>query len=214
MIERFEKLGIFDCKFYDGVQHTDSRLINRNLDNNLLCEWSRCYGHLDMIYDFYYESDKCYGIFCEDDIHIHKDIVNIIPKILTDFNVLNLDILLLGYLTPFVVDLSLSDMGFSLKKETRIKPIYSYHNYPDELTGSQMYVINRKHAKTILDKYYKKYADNTLIDSNKCFISDNLIPKEGNRALISPILSVKQKNTKNKYHKNCHKIHYNCLKFV
>lgn len=213
MIERFVTLGI-DCKFYDGVQYDDSRLKNRNLNDNLLREWSRCYGHLDMIADFYYESDKCYGIFCEDDIHIHKDIVNIMPKILTDFNILNLDILLLGYLTPFTIDLSLIDEGFSLKKETRIKPKYCYHNYPDDLTGSQMYVINRKHANTILDKYYKTYADKTLSDSNKCFISDYLIPKEGNRALISPILSVKEKFTKNKYHKKCHKVHYVKDKFI
>ena len=45
-----------------------------------------------MIYNFYYKTNKKYGIFCEDDIHIHKDLIEIMPKILLDFNILNLDI--------------------------------------------------------------------------------------------------------------------------
>ena len=44
-------------------------------------------------------------------------------------NLLNLDILLLGYLTPFIVNDNMSETGFSVKRQTDIKPIYTYHRY-------------------------------------------------------------------------------------
>jgi hypothetical protein len=206
MIKRFDQLHI-DCIFYKGVQYTDPRLININLSKKLLIEWSCCYGHLDMIYNFYYNSDKCYGIFCENDIH--KQITDILPKVLSDFNILNLDILLLGYLTNFVVNESKEKCGYSLKKKTNKKPIYTYHNYPDNLVGTQMYILSRKHAKYLIDKYYKNYAD-----ENNDFISDIIITKDGNRALISPVLAVEEKNNQNNHHKRCHKIHYDEIKFI
>ena len=208
MYKRFEKLGI-NYNFYDGVQYTDPRLINRNLNKKKLSEWSCCYGHLDMIFNFYYKSDKSYGIFCENDVHIHKQLIDILPKVLSDFNILNLDILLLGYLTNFVVNESKEKCGYSLKKKTSKKPIYTYHNYPDNLVGTQMYILNRKHAKYLIDKYYKNYAD-----ENSDFISDIIITKDGNRALISPVLSVEEKINQNNHHKRCHKIHYDEYNFI
>jgi GR25 family glycosyltransferase involved in LPS biosynthesis len=210
MIRRFNNFDV-DCKFYDGVRHDDKRIIDKNLSECLLREWSCCYGHLDMIYNFYYKTNKKYGIFCEDDIHIHKDLIEIMPKILLDFNILNLDILLLGYLTPFKVN-EMIDIGYSLKRKTNIKPIYSYHNYPDKLTGTHMYVLSRKHAKVLLDKYYENYADN----NKTIFISDIVITKEGNRALISPVLAVEENQSykKNDLHNSCHKAHFKSDKFI
>jgi len=210
MIRRFNIFNI-DYRIYDGVKHDDQRLINKDLSDCLLKEWSCCYGHLDMIHDFYYKTDKKYGIFCEDDIHIHKDLINIIPKILNDFNILQLDILLLGYLTPFIVNKNMIDTRYSLKRKTNIKPIYSYHNYPDTLTGTHMYILSRNHAKILLDKYYGNHLDN-----NTTFISDIVITKEGNRALISPVLAVEEKQSyiKNDLHNLCHKQHFNSDKFI
>jgi hypothetical protein len=208
MIKRFDQLHI-DCILYKGVQYTDPRLINRNLSKKMLIEWSCCYGHLDMIYNFYYNSDKFYGIFCENDIHIHKNLTDILPKVLSDFNILNLDILLLGYLTNFVVNERKEKCGYSLKKKTSKKPIYSYHNYPDNLVGTQMYILTRKHAKYLIDKYYQNYTD-----ENNDFISDIIVTKDGNRALISPVLAVEEKINQNNHHKRCHKIHYDEYKFI
>ena len=205
MIRRFNQLHI-DCILYEGVQHNDSRLINRNLSLSFLREWSCCYGHLDMINDFYLKSDKPYGLFCENDIHIHKDFNIIFSKIMTDFNLLNLDILLLGYLTPFVVDKK--HINFNLKRDTRRKPPFSYHDYPDNLQGSQMYILSRKYAKNLLDKYYKDFADKTLYNDNIFFTSENIITKDGNRALISPVLAVEEKKNQNEYHIKCHETHY------
>jgi GR25 family glycosyltransferase involved in LPS biosynthesis len=211
MIRRFNQLHI-DCNFYEGVQYNDSRIANRNLSSSLLREWSCCYGHLDMIHDFYFKSDKPYGLFCENDIHIHKDFNIIFSKIITDFNLLNLDILLLGYLTPFVVDKK--HINFNLKRETRRKPAFSYHNYPDDLQGSQMYILSRKYAKKLIDKYYNNFADKTLYDDNTIFTSDNIITKDGNRALISPVLAVEEKKNQNEYHIKCHESQYKKFFFI
>jgi hypothetical protein len=211
MIRRFNKLNI-SCKIYHGVRHDDKRIINKNLSDYLLREWSCCYGHLDMIYNFFYKTDKKYGIFCEDDLHIRRDLIDIMPKILLDFNILNLDILLLGYLTPFNVNENMIEIGYSLKRKTNIKPIYSYHNYPEELTGTQMYILTRNHAKILLDKYYNNYADN----NKTIFISDIVIIKDGNRALISPVLAVEEKQyyKNNCLHNSCRKAHFKSDKFI
>ena len=72
-----------------------------------------------------------------------------------------------------------------------------------------MYILSRKHAKYLLDKYYKNYAD-----EDNDFISDIIITKDGNRALISPVLSVEEKINQNNHHKRCHKIHYDEYKFI
>jgi len=213
MIRRFEHFNI-NCIFYRGVQYDDNRLINRNLSNSLIREWCCCYGHLDMIYDFYYKSDKRFGIFCENDIHIHKDLIDILPKILNDFNILNLDILLLGCLIPFTIDKN--NVNFSLKRETNAKSLFTYHNYPDDLVGTQMYILSRKHAKNLIDKYYYDYADKNLeSESNhSIFKSDNIIIKDGNRALIYPILAVEEKSTPDDLHLTCHTIHYKKAIFI
>ena len=70
----FNELGM-DCFFYNGVDFSDERI---NKYNNIISDhtkkcWSCMYGHLDMIHKFYYNTDKEIGIFCEDDIYIHKD---------------------------------------------------------------------------------------------------------------------------------------------
>ena len=72
-----------------------------------------------------------------------------------------------------------------------------------------MYILNRKHAKYLIDKYYKNYAD-----ENSDFIADIIITKDGNRALISPVLAVEEKINQNNHHKRCHKIHYDEQIFI
>ena len=69
MLKRFHDLKI-DCKFHSGVKHNDKRIWN-NLNKIRKRYWSMTYGHLDLIYDFYYNSTKKYAIICEDDINLH-----------------------------------------------------------------------------------------------------------------------------------------------
>ena len=52
MTDRFKRLGI-ECKFYSGVKHDDIRLKYAGNKFNRR-QWSICYGHLDIMHDFYY----------------------------------------------------------------------------------------------------------------------------------------------------------------
>ena len=66
MESRFKQLEI-DCIFSDGVVHN---------------EWSIMLGTLEVMKQFY-NSDKEFCIFCEDDIYIHKEFKTRLPKIIS-----------------------------------------------------------------------------------------------------------------------------------
>ena len=77
-----------------------------------------------------------------------------------------------------------------------------------------MYILSRKYAKFIIDKYYNNFADKTLYDDATIFTSDNIITKDGNRALLSPMLAVEEKKNQNEYHIKCHESHYKKQIFI
>ncbi len=181
------------------------------------------YGHLDMIKIFYEDNKIDYGIFCEDDIFIHKDFDKLIPNIIEDFRYLKLDVLLLGYLCNFKIDESYD--GFNLKDSFyKSKINYAYHNYTHYLWGTQMYMLSKENAKKILEKYdeFSNYAIKTLTDNSMTpFSSDWTITKDGNRALIYPCLAVEYGKGNYDgcygqyiYHKNCHEFQYDPNIFI
>jgi hypothetical protein len=204
--KRFSDFDI-KCSYYD-IKYASN--INNSLDE------FNGFGHLCMIYDFYFKSENEYGVFCENEIYIHKDIQTLLPKILFDFKLLNLDILLLAYLTPFIVDEFILENVFSLKRERNVNTKYSYHNYPDNLIGTKMYILSRKHAKYLIDKYYEGYITNTFIDNTgESFTSsDLLITRAGNKALISPSVACITAETMNDFHIQCKNTHYNKSEFI
>jgi GR25 family glycosyltransferase involved in LPS biosynthesis len=197
MSKRFEQLNI-NVNFYEGVDFNDPRLI---CEHGKQC-WSCMYGHLDMINKFITETDKEYGIFCEDDIYIHKDLANDIPTLIQSFNEKRLDLLILGAL---IADGSFLNVGESERR---------YFSYPDELWGSQMYMISRKHAKTLLDKYYTDYAEKTLnVELNMTpFSADHTLTKDGVRAFIYPMYAVEDGTTihENESQHNTHQVTFRC----
>lgn len=209
---RFKQLDIV-CSFYDGVNNNDPRIFNNN-KNSIV--WSYTLGHIDMIQNFYDNSEKEFGIFCEDDIFIHKDFNKLIPDIIEDFKLMELDVLLLGYLIPFKISSQYN--GFELKSvnnDSNNDLKYVYHNYPNDLWGAQMYTLTKKHAKYLLDKYTIEYAIRTLNDNTlQPFSSDWTITKEGNKALIYPMLAVETADKKSghqgqdTFHENCKKMNY------
>lgn len=203
MEKKFKELDI-SCEFYDGVKHTDKRLANAGTKFNKR-HWSITYGHLDIINKFYYHSEQKYAIICEDDILIHKHFKKIFQKIITDFNILELDILLLGYIIPYKIGYHNIFSNYTLKRKMPLDSAFKYHDYPDYLSGSHMYMITRKFARYILKKYYTDSA--ALI--NKPFMIDKTIIKEGNRALIYPMIAIENDTQEDEYHELCHKIHYN-----
>jgi len=202
MENKFKEFDIM-CKFYDGLKHTDERLIHSGSKFNRRY-WSMTYSHLDMIYDFYYNTDYKYAVICEDDILIHINFKKIFQKVIIDFNILELDILLLGYLTPYKIGYHNIFTNYALKRPMPLDSVFKYHEYPECLSGSHMYMITRKFAKHLLNKYYNDLAGL----NNKPFIIDKTIIKEGNRALIYPMLAIENETQEDEYHELCHKIHY------
>lgn len=186
--QTFQNLDI-SCNFYKGVDKNDPVIIELAQNNRAIyC----MYGHINMIHDFYYNTDKPYAIICEDDIVIHKNLKNYLTNIIHDFEALELDILLLGYLTNFPIHEKY--IGFDLKSNNQhnMGHPYKYHNYPFELWGTQMYLLSRKYAKFVLDNYSHPLAYMKRTENDKTLpplSSDWTITKNGNRALLFPMLA-------------------------
>ena len=81
MENRFKNLGV-DIFMYHGVTFDDERIAGRDLDHHTKRAWSFTCGHFDLIREFYFNTEKEYGIFCEDDIYIRKDFIVQLPKII------------------------------------------------------------------------------------------------------------------------------------
>ena len=206
MKERFTRLGV-NCNYYAADYATD---IQQNIHDTF-----SGFDHLRMIYDFCHKTTCAYGVFCENDIYIHTDIKPMLPKILCDFNLLSLDILLLGYLTPFLVDESVAKYGFSLKRETSGRSKYMYHNYPETLIGAQMYILSRKHAMYILDKYYDTYIGAIAKNDVEHLSASNLLlTNSTSRALISPPLACVKDVNNVELHIKSMRAHYNKAEFI
>ena len=203
MAERFDKLGV-DCKFHSGVQHNDTR-ISKKLNKQHKKIRSITYGHLEIIYDFYYNSDKMFAIICEDDIKIHINFNSIIEKIIDDFELLNLDILLLGYLLPYRLSDNHSIKNYPLKYPIPENSSFTYHSFPEYLTGTHMYMITKYHAKQLIKEYYSNYTNKY----NNYFIFDKILTEHGNKALIYPMISVENDDQDDLYHVLCNKINSN-----
>lgn len=99
MKEKFKNLNI-QCKYYFGVSHNDIRIPKYESKFNKR-QLSITYGHLDIINDFYFNSNKNFAIICEDDIKLHKNFKEIITQIVSNPSIHNLDLLLLSYLLPY-----------------------------------------------------------------------------------------------------------------
>jgi GR25 family glycosyltransferase involved in LPS biosynthesis len=223
MKNRFDILDL-NYMFYDGINFDDVRL---NCPESYKKCWSCMYGHLDMIENFYNDPSVNYGIFCEDDIYIRKDFSNVIPKIIKDFEYMNLDVLSLGYLISFKIENNNSN--FNLIENSLNNIDCRYYNFLNnyDVWGTQMYMLSKENAKKILEKYDRNsnYAIRTLTDNSLTpFSADWTITKDGNRGLIYPCIAVEDNNSnishyngcisQFNYHKLCHEIQYDSNLFI
>lgn len=190
MLERFQKVGLVQDQDYfltPGVEDP---------------EYSLMKGHLDMISRFVSETKDEYAIFCEDDVMIHKDLKQILPLVLQDFKNLQLDVLLLGYLTNANFRNSLGSESFSpLHPDS--KPLTTstsfprfYFTYPENQWGTQMYMLSRTQGLFLLSKYseenLKKAREGKPIENWKEFAADFSITKENKRALLFPMVGIEK----------------------
>jgi GR25 family glycosyltransferase involved in LPS biosynthesis len=170
-------------------------------------------SHLKAIETFL-NSKAEYAIICEDDVYIRRDFKSMINLILQDFQKLELDILLLGYLINF--DLSQYFENIYTNSSRR------YYRYSDDLWGTQMYLISRKYAQYVVDNFTLEWAMNHEKNNSKIpFSSDWTITKHGNRALIFPMLAVEEgiksadtPETYKTYHQSCKIFNYHPTFFI
>lgn len=195
MAARFKELEV-DCEFIKGCGPSDERLNSLKIGDK---HTAPCmFSHLDCL-EAFLNTEYDYCIVCEDDIHLRKSFKSDIPMIIRDFEDLGLDILLLGYLLDF------NPRG---SVEFPIKNKYTYHEYGDGLWGTQMYLVNKKYARVIYDKYHNGPPDEVP------FASDWTVTKNGNKAMIYPMLGVEEGNSgsddywQRKYHNDCHTFNY------
>jgi hypothetical protein len=210
MKTRFSKISIKEPWFVDPVFTTDLRLDNDEIQHKRTC--SIMLQHLDSLKHFLEQTDKEFCIVCEDDIHISKNFRKDLPEIIEQFVAMELDVLLLGYLSMYPID---TDTNAHFTPKSRSKK-YKYANYPDDLWGSQMYMMSRKHAKNILDKFGPEY----ILTGELPYNPDWILTKTGNRALIVPMLAVEEGDTKtdhggqNEFHRRCFECNYDADLYI
>jgi GR25 family glycosyltransferase involved in LPS biosynthesis len=216
MKERFGKVGL-DLNVFEGVDISDPRIANQPIDIGQKRLWSITYGHIEML-RLFLNTDKKYGFFCEDDIYLRKDFADELPNIMNEFEIMNLDFLLLGHMTNFKIEWWMSQ--YPLKVIMDERP-YRYHSYPDMHWGAHLYMVTRKHAQALIDKFGNGYADATLTDSSiPSFSPDWTVTKQGNRALMYPMMAIEDSigdyghAGQTEYHKSSTRLNYDPELFV
>ncbi len=167
-------------------------------------------NHIAMIREFYCNSDKKFGIFCENDVHINKSLKDLMGSVCENHRCLGLDVLLLGYLINF--DPKTLPTAYGLLKTDGI---YRYYGYHDEQWGTQAYMLNRKYAKYLLDE-----LTIAAEKQGKNIAADWRITKDGKRALLYPPLFVEEHSRmsgdagQDRYHASCNAFLYKTDRFT
>lgn len=206
MIQRFDSVGL-SLRFVPPVYTTDVRLqsiVDPAIDKRV---WSIMLQHLDSIRDFVENTDAAHCIVCEDDITISKRFAEYLPEVLAHFDACQLDVLLLGYLMPYRIEKN----AHTDEKILFQWGGFSFFPYGEDLWGSQMYLLSRKHAQYLLDTYTVDYA---LAHLEEPFSPDWVLTKRGRRSLLYPMLAVEEGVTKtdddgqNAFHQQCFETHF------
>lgn len=207
MMKRFENQKLV-LNFVPPVYTNDKRL-DTDFINSKVCKagkriWSIMLQHLDSIQHFLDNTQNEYLIVCEDDIKISKTFVNDLHIALYQYVDLKLDVLLLGYL----LDRKLGENEGEFRSLGKIGN-FTFCDFPYHLWGSQMYLMNRKHAKFLLEKYTIDYA---MADLNRPYNPDWTLTKDGKKALIYPMIALEEGDTKtddegqNSFHARCYMV--------
>lgn len=172
--------------------------------------WSVMQGHMCMLETYVQEGTASHAIIMEDDIHIRADVNDHLPKIMQDFHILNLDILLLGYLTP--------DPLHEIRAEFPVlNTCFTIQEYPFNVYGTQMYVVSRPYAEWLVSQYGVHTAwSQSILHTPDTYNADWLITKQGRRACVWPMLAVEelgggtayQDSGQTYFHDLCHRVSY------
>jgi saccharopine dehydrogenase (NAD+, L-lysine-forming) len=201
MVERFDRLKM-TVNFIKPVFKSDKRLCIEGIQEDHKRTYSIMLQHIDSVQDFLNTTDESekYCIVCEDDVLLSKRLLHMLPRICDTFSELELDVLLLGYLSP---DKVLDSERFPVIK---FDEEFTYTGYHSDLWGSQMYMVSREYAKQLIEIFQPSYI---LRTDGLPYNPDWTITKCGKRALISPMLALEEGEVKNdcyeqsSFHQRC-----------
>ena len=122
--------------------------------------------------------------------------------------------MLLGYLLPYEIDMTtcLHKQYFKVLKEDTD---YKFHEYPDDMWGSQMYLLNRDYAKFIVNKYYVEKVHEKPLNPDWTITKDTI-----KRALINPMMALEEgvnvsdNQEQIDYHKQVYETHFKEGKYL
>jgi saccharopine dehydrogenase (NAD+, L-lysine-forming) len=202
METRFDRLKI-PVNFVNPVFKSDLRLSIEGIPEQHKRTYSIMLQHIDSVQDFLNTTDESekYCIVCEDDVLLSKRFLEKLSGICQTFSELDLDVLLLGYLSP---DKMLDSNLFPLIKSDLD---FVYTGYHSDLWGSQMYMISREYAKRLIETFQPSYI---LRTDSLPYNPDWTITKCGKRALISPMLALEEGGVKNDCHEQM-SFHQRCF---
>jgi len=213
MIDRFAHFEITPI-LTPPVETTDPRLAEAPADSKRV--WAVMLQHLDSIRHYYETSQAPYCIVCEDDIHISKTFVDDIHELLPYVEELQLDLVLLGYLLPFKIDMStyLHQQHMPIIGRTNK---FSLHRFPDDIWGCQMYLFPRRYAEIMLELYTVEHALANIGQLN--YNPDWTLTKNGHRVLTCPMVAVEEginvsgDGGQVAYHIQCHQVNFDGDKY-
>jgi hypothetical protein len=148
--------------------------------------WSVMQGHMTMWEHFVHQDTAPWAMFMEDDIWIRSDINDQLPKIMSDVVMLNLDCVLLGYLTPDA--LHMTTCKFPMMNQP-----FGLHAYPFNVYGTQMYLVRRSHAINMVREYgINSDWHNMVLSKGTTYNADWILTKQGRTACVYPLLAIEQ----------------------
>jgi len=209
MQHRFTSASV-EATFFEPIDKTGDIVAKyiENLPNKIthICGGASLTASSIAILKDFLNSDKSYGIICEDDIHIRKSFNTDIIEIINFVDKLDKcpDVILLGYLLSFTPNWNSRSINNTFTYQT---------DYPHDVWGTQMYMFSKAGATRMLELYDKPYDE--LCKNFGSYGADWLFTKTPTRALIYPMLAVEDNSKEyehygqNVFHKSCHAYNFN-----
>jgi len=214
MTARFAQVGL-PFEFVESIAHDDPLIavdpeiqeVARAMGRWSEMAWSCIHGHLKIIERFL-ASDCELAVICEDDVMLSQSLAQDLPQAVRAFQGLDLDVMLLGYLTPDQLDQVTSDTILQTDE-------FIYHGYEFNVYGTQMYLISREYAEFVHRTYgiASGFGRRTLVEPGLLsFNADWIITKNGRRARVYPLLAIEERGGGKGYndpfqeywHDHCH----------
>lgn len=212
MIDRFSAVGV-SPKFTVPIENDDCRLRHFEYKRIANIMWN----HLECLRCFLQDTNDDYVVVCEDDIYISRTFTDDIQHAIHDYVALSADVLLLGYLLPFrMSDYAAYDIVGPYKRVSLDGSRFRYYSYHDEHWGTQMYMMNRRHAQHLLEYYTEERS----MDPSITFSSDWTITKYGRCLMIDPMFAVEEGDIKGDdpsqvyFHNMCASVNYDPLRYM